>query len=45
MLQRLEARVMLEQARSQWAYLVPSNSLSTFLMPRSQMLIPANARP
>lgn len=39
-LQRLEARVMLEQARSQWAYLVPAKAAATLLMKREQMAVP-----
>lgn len=33
----LEARVMLEQARSQWAYVVPGKQLAPLLLPRSRM--------
>lgn len=35
--QRLEARVMLEQARSQWAYVVPAKSLAPLLAGREQL--------
>lgn len=41
--QRLEARVMLEQARSQWAYVVPGKQVAPLLLKREQML--AAARP
>jgi hypothetical protein len=40
---RLEARVMLEQARSQWAYVVPGNQVAPLLAPRARMV--AGARP
>lgn len=40
---RLEARVMLEQARSQWAYVVPGNQVAPLLAPRVRMV--AGARP
>lgn len=36
--QRLEARVMLEQARSQWAYVVSAKALGPLLAPREQLL-------
>ena len=39
-LQRLEARVMLEQARSQWAYVVPGKMAAPMLMKREQMAVP-----
>lgn len=39
-LQRLEARVMLEQARSQWAYVVPGKAAAPLLMKREQMAVP-----
>lgn len=39
-LQRLEARVMLEQARSQWAYVVPAKTAAPLLMKREQMAVP-----
>jgi hypothetical protein len=39
-LQRLEARVMLEQARSQWAYVVPGKMAAPLLMKREQMAVP-----
>ncbi len=42
-LQRLEARVMLEQARSQWAYVVPGKQVAPLLLKREQMV--AAARP
>lgn len=35
--QRLAARVMLEQARSQWAYVVPGKQLAPLLLKRSQL--------
>lgn len=35
--QRLEARVMLEQARSQWAYVVPAKQLGPLLAGREQL--------
>jgi hypothetical protein len=38
---RLEARVMLEQARSQWAYQVPGKVVAPLLMKREQMVVPA----
>ena len=41
--QRLEARVMLEQARSQWAYVVPGKQVAPLLLKREQMV--AAARP
>lgn len=41
--QRLEARVMLEQARSQWAYVVPGKQVEPLLLKREQMV--AAARP
>lgn len=41
--QRLEARVMLEQARSQWAYVVPGKQVAPVLLKREQMV--AAARP
>lgn len=41
--QRLEARVMLEQARSQWAYVVPGKQVAPLLLKREQMV--AVARP
>lgn len=40
-LQRLEARVMLEQARSQWAYVLPGKAAAPLLMKREQMAVPA----
>lgn len=40
---RLEARVMLEQARSQWAYVVPGKQVAPLLLKREQMV--AAARP
>jgi hypothetical protein len=39
-LQRLEARVMLEQARSQWAYVLPGKMAAPLLMKREQMVVP-----
>ena len=39
-LQRLEARVMLEQARSQWAYVVPGKMAAPLLMKREQIAVP-----
>lgn len=36
--QRLEARVMLEQARSQWAYVVPGKQVEPLLLKREQMV-------
>lgn len=39
--QRLEARVMLEQARSQWAYVVPGKQLESLLLKREQMVASA----
>lgn len=42
-LQRLQARVMLEQARSQWAYVVPGKQVAPLLLKREQMS--AAARP
>lgn len=39
--QRLEARVMLEQARSQWAYVVPGKQLEPLLLKREQMVATA----
>ena len=36
----LEARVMLEQVRSQWAYVVPGKQVAPLLLPRGQMLVP-----
>ncbi len=39
--QRLEARVMLEQARSQWAYVVPGKQVAPLLLQREQLAIPA----
>jgi len=41
--QRLEARVMLEQARSQWAYVVPGKQVAPLLLKREEMV--AVARP
>lgn len=38
-LQRLEARVMLEQARSQWAYVVPGKMVAPLLVPRAGMVL------
>lgn len=38
--QRLEARVMLEQARSQWAYVLPGKAAAPLLMKREQMAVP-----
>ncbi len=35
--QRLEARIMLEQARSQWAYVVPAKQLAPLLAGREQL--------
>ncbi len=40
MLQRLEARVMLEQARSQWAYRLPAKTVAQLLLKREQMAVP-----
>ena len=40
-LRRLEARVMLEQARSQWAYVVPGKQVAPLLLKREQMVVPA----
>ncbi len=37
-LQRLEARIMLEQARSQWAYVVPGKMVAPLLVPRERMV-------
>jgi hypothetical protein len=39
-LQRLEARVMLEQARSQWADVLPGKMAAPLLMKREQMVVP-----
>lgn len=39
--QRLEARVMLEQARSQWAYVVPGKQAAPLLFKREQMIVAA----
>jgi hypothetical protein len=39
--QRLEARVMLEQARSQWAYVVPGKQVEPLLLKREQMVASA----
>ncbi len=39
--QRLEARVMLEQARSQWAYVVPGKQAAPLLLAREQLVIAA----
>ncbi len=39
-MQRLEARVMLEQARSQWAYRLPAKTVSQLLLKREQMVVP-----
>ncbi|MBX9904353.1 MAG: DUF4340 domain-containing protein [Burkholderiales bacterium] len=39
--QRLEARVMLEQARSQWAYVVPGKQVAPLLLKREQMVATA----
>lgn len=36
--QRLVARVMLEQARSQWAYVVPGKQVAPLLLKREQMV-------
>ena len=36
--QRIEARVMLEQARSQWAYVVPGKQVAPLLLKREQMV-------
>jgi hypothetical protein len=41
--QRLEARVMLEQARSQWAYVVSGKQVAPLLLKREQMV--AASRP
>ncbi|RPJ47245.1 MAG: DUF4340 domain-containing protein [Betaproteobacteria bacterium] len=38
-LQRLEARVMLEQARSQWAYVVAGKMVAPLLVPRAGMVL------
>ena len=38
--QRLAARVMLEQARSQWAYVVPGKQVGPLLLKREQMVVP-----
>ena len=37
--QRLEARVMLEQARSQWAYVVPGKQVAPLLLKREQLSV------
>ena len=37
--QRLEARVMLEQARSQWAYVVPGKQAAPLLLTREQLAV------
>lgn len=37
----LEARVMLEQARSQWAYVVPGKQVAPLLLKREQMVVAA----
>lgn len=37
--QRLEARVMLEQVRSQWAYVVPARQLAPLLASRDQLVV------
>lgn len=37
---RLEARVMLEQARSQWAYVVPGKLVAPLLLKREQLVVP-----
>jgi len=39
----LEARVMLEQVRSQWAYVVPGKLVAPLLLSREQMLAPKGA--
>ena len=39
-MQRLEARVLLEQARSQWAYVLPGKMAAPLLMKREQMAVP-----
>lgn len=39
--QRIEARVMLEQARSQWAYVVPGKQVAPLLLKREQMVAAA----
>ena len=39
-LKLLEARVMLEQARSQWAYVVPGKMAAPLLMKREQIAVP-----
>jgi hypothetical protein len=39
-LRLLQARVQLEQARSQWAYLVPGKTVSQLLLKREQMAVP-----
>lgn len=38
-LQRLEARVLLEQARSQWAYVVPGKVVAPLLLKREQLAV------
>jgi Domain of unknown function (DUF4340) len=43
-LQRLEARVMLEQARSQWAYVVPGKQVAPLLLKREQLVAGPRAR-
>jgi len=40
-LKLLEARVMLEQARSQWAYVLPAKTAAALLLKREQMVVPA----
>lgn len=37
--QRLQARVMLEQARSQWAYVVPGKQVAPLLVKRAQLVV------
>lgn len=39
-LRLLEARVQLEQARSQWAYVVPGKTVAQLLLKREQMAVP-----
>lgn len=36
--QRLEARILLEQARSQWAYVVPGKQVAPLLLKREQLV-------
>ena len=39
--QRLEMRVLLEQARSQWAYVVPGKTAAPLLLQRDRLVVPA----